>query len=329
MYDDHDRSAVLELLEATMGGGPAGERSTAFFRWKHQAGPFGPSFMLVADTGDRIVGLRAFMRWRFRAGDRTIRAVRAVDTATHPEFQGRGIFSDLTRAAIEMLTAEADLIFNTPNEKSLPGYLKMGWQITGTVPISVRARHPIRVLRSYRSIRDASAQPSAGVVDAQPAASVLHTIPDLDAVLAAADPVDGRIQTDRSSGYLRWRYGESPLDYRAVRMEEGGATKGLAVFRVRPRGRLREATVSELIVPAGDLATARRLLRAVRRSASVDHLTCHFPSGGTAARAASRSGYLRVPLGITLVTRDLGHTVEPDPTRLSAWSLTLGDLEVF
>ena len=93
----------------------------------HPVDPFGRSFMLVAETDGRIVGLRAFMRWEFVAGDRRFRAVRAVDTATHPDHQGKGIFSRLTLEALDSLRDQADFIFNTPNEKSLPGYLKMGW----------------------------------------------------------------------------------------------------------------------------------------------------------------------------------------------------------
>ena len=125
-YDEADEDEVIGLLTAALGGGPAGERPAEFFRWKHQENPFGRSFGLVAEADDRIVGLRAFMRWEFVAGDRRFKAVRAVDTATHPDYQGRGIFSQLTLEALDALRHEADFVFNTPNEKSLPGYLKMG-----------------------------------------------------------------------------------------------------------------------------------------------------------------------------------------------------------
>jgi len=98
---------VLDLLGLTLGVGPAGRRPAEFFRWKHLENPFGPSLMLVAEADGRLVGLRAFMRWRFAAGDRQLRAVRAVDTATHPDYQGMGVFSRLTRAALDALDGEA------------------------------------------------------------------------------------------------------------------------------------------------------------------------------------------------------------------------------
>ena len=134
-----------------LGGGPAGTGPAEFFRWKHLENPFGRSFMLVAEADGRIVGLRAFMRWEFVAGDRRFRAVRAVDTATHPDHQGKGIFSRLTLEALDALRDQADFVFNTPNEKSLPGYLKMGWQVVGRVPIRIRVRRPIRFATRARS----------------------------------------------------------------------------------------------------------------------------------------------------------------------------------
>ena len=68
-----------------------------------------------------------------------LRAVRAVDTATDPDYQGRGLFTRLTLQAIDELRAEGvDFVFNTPNDQSRPGYLKMGWQVVGTLPTHVR-----------------------------------------------------------------------------------------------------------------------------------------------------------------------------------------------
>ena len=104
------------------------------------------------------IGLRAFMRWRFDATGQDVRAVRAVDTATHPDHQGRGIFSRLTSEAIDLLRGDTDLIFNTPNEKSLPGYLKLGWRIVGRAPVLLRIKRPLRLLRNLSSVRNTTVE---------------------------------------------------------------------------------------------------------------------------------------------------------------------------
>ena len=101
-----DQPAVLALLADSLGW----DRDPAFadfFEWKHLQNPFGPSPAWVAVHEGAIVGFRTFLRWQFDHPDGRVRqAVRAVDTATAPEFQGRGIFRQLTMAAVEELTAE-------------------------------------------------------------------------------------------------------------------------------------------------------------------------------------------------------------------------------
>ncbi len=314
-YRDDDELAVRDLLRASLGAGPAGERPPEFFRWKHLRNPFGRSYMLVAEEDGRVVGFRSFLRWRFSAGDTTVTAVRAVDTATHPDFQGRGIFRTLTLAALDDLRSETDLVFNTPNAKSGPGYLKMGWRSVGRVPIGIRVRRPIRFLRNVRHLGADEPRRTPPRVEAETASG---------ATLAGRASVgtDERLSTLRPPDYLTWRYLDAPLlDYRIVSDGDGAA-----IFRVRPRGRLWEATVVELF--ASDPAVGARLLRRVARSADVDHVSCSFPSGTIAASAARRCGFVPSPQGPTLMTNPL-RDLPLDPGSLRSWALTLGDVEVF
>lgn len=326
-YRDQDENDVLALLVAALGQGPAGQRSAEFFRWKHLENPFGRSFMLVCEAGGRIVGLRAFLRWRFDVDGRMVRTVRPVDTATHPAYQGRGIFSRLTRAALDELSAEADVVFNTPNEKSLPGYLKMGWRSVGRVPVLLRLRRPVRSIRGFRRSVPIGPRPE---VAASRAAEVIGEGSGLTDLLSVVERSTGQLATPRTLDFLRWRYARAPLlDYRAVAELEDGHVRGVALFRVRPRRGLWETTIADVLVPAGDARTARTLLRRVALAAPVDHLACSFPVGSAAQRAAWRGGFLRAPGGIGMVVRSFAREFEPDPYDLGSWSLRLGDLEVF
>ena len=150
-----DDEAVLELLRRSLGWIPS-EHDSAFFLWKHRQNPFGTSPAWLACVDDQIVGYRTMLRWRFERHDGCVEAVRAVDTATHPDHQGRGIFTKLTLAAIDQLRAESvGFVFNTPNDKSRPGYLKMGWHEVGRVPVSISLRRLQSIPRVARSMRPA------------------------------------------------------------------------------------------------------------------------------------------------------------------------------
>ena len=146
----------------------------------------------------------------------------------------------------------------------------------------------------------------------------------------AARAAEARLATDDDPTYLRWRYGSVPLlDYRAIREEGPEGLRGLALFRVRPRGRLWECTVAELIVGDGDKAVAGRLLQRIRRSTGADHVAASFPARSDQASAARRRGFVRAPGGMTMVVNPLRGATRPDPLTFDSWAVRLGDLEVF
>lgn len=338
-----DRDEVLDLLTVTMAGGPTGNRTAEFFAWKHEHSPFGASPGLVAVHEGRIVGVRLFLRWELATGAHTIKAVRAVDTATHPDYQRQGIFRRLTLALLEQVQTDdgVTLVFNTPNADSRPGYLKLGWREVGLLPVHISPVRPLAFLRGVRGARTANASGSASAVAGASSPLVAHRqCPLPTAATAFADP-DGlqglldqlapttRLHTRLTLEYLRWRYADVPgLDYRCVPVSERGELAGLAFGRVRRRADLVELTLGDVIVRAGDRRAARRVLRAARRS-GVDHVAVHAGPGTVAARETARAGYLRAPgNGIGLVAKPQG--VAPlDVLDPGSWQLSLGDLEVF
>jgi GNAT superfamily N-acetyltransferase len=98
-----------------------------WFEWKHKQSPFGESPGFVAVDEGKVLGVRLFMPWLFRYREYVFRALRPVDTATHPDARGKGIFKHLTLESLEQLKGTYDFVFNTPNNQSYPGYRKMGW----------------------------------------------------------------------------------------------------------------------------------------------------------------------------------------------------------
>ncbi|HKA82351.1 MAG TPA: GNAT family N-acetyltransferase, partial [Acidimicrobiales bacterium] len=220
-----DRAAVLALLAASLGVS-VDDRYEAFFDWKHAQSPFGPSPAWVAVDGGEVVGFRTFMRWEHRAPTgEVLPAVRAVDTATHPSHQGRGIFRRLTLQALDDLRAQGvAFVFNTPNEQSRPGYLKMGWRQVGRLAAAVRPRSVAAAARTARA-RVPADRWSVPARAGRPAHDVLAD-PGLAGLLSSAPTVTG-LGTHRTPEYMRWRYGFGPLAYRAVTLD-GDLRGGLA-----------------------------------------------------------------------------------------------------
>jgi len=123
---EQDTEKVTELLRAEFGS----QFSKEFFLWKHKLNPFGASFGLVAVNEEgEVIGVRLFLWWKFLINNELKTAIRPVDTTTDKKYRGMGIFKKLTLQGIDELKGQYDFIFNTPNNNSLPGYLKMGWKV--------------------------------------------------------------------------------------------------------------------------------------------------------------------------------------------------------
>ncbi|CAN5846768.1 hypothetical protein BH23ACT1_BH23ACT1_02380 [soil metagenome] len=313
-----DLPAILSLLATALGWVPDAQHRR-FFAWKHEENAFGSSAAWTAMDGDRVVAFRSFLRWELEDGEQVRRAVRAVDTATHPDYRRRGLFSRLTHRGLEDLQAEGvDLVFNTPNEQSRPGYLKMGWKVVAPqLPVLFRPRGPGALLRLARARVPAekwSLPTSAGLS----APDVLCERSALEGLLATCTPGPG-LRTRRSADYLAWRYGFGPLAYRAE-LAGAGVEDGMVVFRLRRRGAALEAAVCELLVPGGEPQIARSLLRRMLAASGADYAV---RLGGP---GVPRLGYLPlVGQGPTLVARD----VAGGPLLPTAWQLSLGDVELF
>jgi GNAT superfamily N-acetyltransferase len=300
-----DEPAVLELLRRSLGWRPQ-DPMAAFFTWKHRASPFGSSPAWVAESAGRVVGFRTFMRWSFSGPSGSLQAVRAVDTATDPEFQGRGIFRRLTLAALEEMAADGvAFVFNTPNDQSRPGYLKMGWKPVGRLPMHVRPRPSPQAAQRLRRARvpaDRWSQPT----DVGTAATG-YGWPGA----ASADlPDDGRLRTRTTPDLLDWRYGFEPLRYRVLQ----APGEPPVVIRLRRRGPATEMAVVHQTPARG----SRRRVAAALRATGADY--------AVALGARRPPGFVTLKgRGPLLVARKL--TVEPPP--LDSWDLQLGDVELF
>ena len=329
-YQPEDEDSVVALLRQTLGDGRAFERTGAFFQWKHCDNPFGASLMTVAGNSE-ILGLRAFMRWRFRIGSRTIPAVRAVDTATHPAYRRHGIFTTLTRHTVERARAEGiDLIFNTPNRFSLPGYLKLGWMYVGRPRLLVKPLRPGRIAWGLlRGAAGGGGQSSAKAPEV-PAAMRFSRPEDLGSVLEE----DGRhsaggIRTDRSVAFLKWRYCTTPtLPYYIH--AQGRQPSTAVIFRPSRRRGLREILISELLLGKGDSPDASAVIQGIVDAVDADYLVAHASKESAHERALVRAGFRPLPVvGPHFVVHPLSPEAVSACMGLGRWRLSLGDLEVF
>jgi GNAT superfamily N-acetyltransferase len=339
-YQPEDESAVLTLIQEGMGGGPTGKRDEAFWRWKHYQNPFGPSISLVAvSTNGKIIGLRTFMRWRFQAANTMVNAVRAVDTVTHPEYRRYGVFSALTRQAVEQVKKNGiDLIFNTPNNQVLPGYLKLGWHYVSLVKPLVKVLNYPRF--AYKLMRSRGKSRASGPLSAEQVFK--QKIPSMAEFLSHEGAIEQllrsqkqnrneRLFTDQSLGYLKWRYSEHPyIDYKVIYLEKNGVLSGCLILRPSTRFGLKEIVINELLLPGSDKSMASSLMKELKRFSNADYIIAYFHKDSFQRHVLQKHGFFQVPAGgQNYAVNPLTPGLKIDPLVLGNWDISLGDLEVF
>lgn len=190
---EKDVDEIIKLLNANF----ETSHSKEAFLWKHFDNPFGKSYGLLAVDNHKIVALRMFMRWEFLCNDEIIKAIRPVDTCTDHAYRGQGLFKKITLQGLENIKNEYELIFNTPNENSKSGYLKMGWkEIKGNFGYEVGINFFYKKALDYKEIDSKDIKFNQSWLE------------------------DTICQTNISEEYLKWRYNDAA--YKIAQFKEGG-----------------------------------------------------------------------------------------------------------
>ena len=301
-----DLPAIIALLQRSMVGSTT-PKSEKYWRWKHQDNPFGPSPVLLAEADGQLVGVRAFMRWSWNDNGYSRKALRAVDTATDPDYRGQGIFKTLTLRLVEDCQREGDdFIFNTPNEKSAPGYLKMGWEKMGKIPVNLRIINPFNLAVNVARRRPGIAPPPA----------IRRGTADL-AVLNSLNFKQQGWYTALTADFLQWRYATCPVvDYSAFGLTE----RFLIVYYFKDQQWGREMRIVEKVVASGQASACNQhIARLARESGAV--LISQAPAAGGAHWLSAT-----LSVGPLLTFRPLNFA---NPPAVDEWHFSLGDLELF
>lgn len=305
---ERDIPGILEVLKSSLGE-ISSKKTERVWRYKHIDNPFGRSLVLIAVENDKIIGVRALMRWAWQLGDKVFLAFRAVDTATHPEHQGKGVFKRLTMKAIDIAKQQKDdFIFNTPNSQSLPGYLKMDWGKVDNIKLHVKLTNPINWVgnkadHSYHINKDYQGEQLAeltlGYNGLKRSANKLFTI--------------------KSPEYLFWRYENNPLQDYEVKGDQdfyfAAYIKGHKYFK--------ELRITEhLYFNDSGKKKIKRAVAEFSRKFGAQIITSSNLNFGLGVRG--NYGPILALRNVNLETR-----VNQKLQLLDNWSYTLGDLELF
>lgn len=320
---DADIPVIVTLLKTSLGESLM-PKSVRYWQWKHVENPFGRSPVLLCFENGELIGVRAFMRWEWIHRGKLLKAVRAVDTATHPDHQGKGIFKSLTLSLVESCKqAGDDFVFNTPNQQSKPGYLKMGWREAGRLPVRLGIQRPFRILKNIVAGNGAATQEETSNL------RNCFDHPQLPELLQDHLAQSDETTTHLSPQYLRWRYEDVPVAaYVAATEEKNGKLTGLLVGRIKASRLGRELRITDCFLRHD--TTGEDLMKQVRankKTWNFDYVTV----SGTLSKSVGHlfAGTLKLSKGPMVTVRPLAMENLDAFMDFNQWSPSLGDLELF
>ncbi len=307
-----DIPEIVSVLKKSLGEADL-PLSEEIWNYKHRENPFGASIVLVAEEEGKIAGVRAFMRWNWQTSNKIYSSLRAVDTVTHPDFQGRGIFKKLTLKAVDIAQNSNDhFIFNTPNEKSRPGYIKMGWKSIGKLKVGLKP-----AWSSFYMLK----KEQADYVIKKKASSV-----EIEALCEEWNKMlreDKTTFTPKSLNYLTWRYEENPLQqYEVISTSE----IYIACY-VKKRRNIKELRISECIFRnnSSNRKEIMSLLKLMTKKFGVQVISY--------SADLLKTGLINYEgnIGPIFTLRNLNLLSEEleDKENIAHWKYSLGDLELF
>lgn len=135
--------AYSSLLNATFA---SDKFNAAALAWRYRDNPAGAVIGADAWDGERLAAHYVACPLEARIDGELVRGLVSLNTATHPDYQGRGLFTTLAERAYA-LGAEAGygFVIGVANANSTPGFLrKLAFQDAGRLHAGVLARLPSR-----------------------------------------------------------------------------------------------------------------------------------------------------------------------------------------
>lgn len=273
--------------------------SAEFLRHKYTRGEKPAKLAVIVESG-KYIACNGLLYVELNSANSTIDGWMSCDTATDPDFRGRGLFKKCI-AALEASLPNESIFFGYPNEVSRSSFSKMGWESKTTYPINLSLAIPSLKNRNCRNV-DLFYEP----------------IPNSG----------NKFGIIKSQGYLNWRYHETRANYFRLASDDNSFA---LVMRKLTINHISAMVVLEVV--AIDKLAYRNALKSARRFALKKHClffvisipkdkSKRFLSFST-VRLPSRVSHRRIEL--------MGKPFGPNATQAwaSEWDTSLGDWDAF
>jgi len=315
-YRPGDEQDIAELFKVVFDR----KLDLRFWNWRFAENPRGKGIICLMFDNQKLVGHYAVTPTPLWVKGKVYRAAFSMTTMTHPDYCGRGIFSQLASEVYGCCKAKGiKFVFGFPNENSYHGFTqKLGWHGFGRVkgwaieeiPTHLAGEHGF----TYEELQSCD-----------------ERVDDLWARARESN----NIIVPRTADFFNWRYFHKPDgEYTIYGInDDDGVLQGLLVLKVF---RDRDETTGHIIdiLAPDQLDIHQAILRKATEffaENEVASITCWIPCGSPIAAQLQAIGFFKrewpTYSGAKVLDNtsvDISFVANP-----RHWSFTMGDSDVF
>jgi GNAT superfamily N-acetyltransferase len=320
-----DVDAVAELYFLCFGVRPP----PTYIRWRYLETPTGLTPTMLAFDQGICVGCYALWPTGLLLDGRPISGGQAIDSMTHPDYRGRGLFVEVAEHCYDDLRKLGyQVLYGFPNDAAYSVRVRrLNWHHVTDI------HHWARPLWLLDPPQVGGLIAAASLLWPLPAAASglrIETVrPDSEAIAVLLDSAETKsiCRVQRSAEWLAWRYhADSGGDYRWIAVYAGDALRCFAVWRFDPVSR--RALLGELVghpqsFPAG-LRSALSSAHACRA-----RVLSAFTNDAGLVQLLRSSGFIRRSSERFMVRSLTGSTLPANIHLAATWRISGGDFDAF
>ncbi|MFC2034998.1 GNAT family N-acetyltransferase [Chloroflexota bacterium] len=315
-YRDGDEYKILTLYKEVN----EREMTLAHWKWKFTKNPFGQAVSKLMFDGNKLIGYYTVIPMTVQVTNNLVKAALSVNTMTHSDYRGHGIFAYLGEKAYVVCEQKGiKFVYGFPNSNIYQARIKkLEWKGFGKMSI---------FQKELGSKTDVTLE-----------SKDIYEIDKYDmGVNALWEKVRSNypVIVPRTKEFLNWRFVQHPtVEYsKYIVVDKGNEVLGYVVLKIHTGGDKTKGHIVDILC-INQKDVVKSLLRFscdyfVKRG--VRSLSCWMPDVSFYTQVLSEEGFAREEFetyfGIKILKKEdslLGNVEQPNK-----WHLTMGDSDVF
>ena len=241
-----------------------------YLLWQYVCNPHGQAVISLAKSSldDKVVGQYIVIPMSVIANGQEVLGSVSLNTLTHSDFRGQGIFTVLAKDAYKKCAERGiDFTYGFPNQNSYPGFVKkLGFEDIGHVPLLIK---PLKikelVKKKIRNTITKNIMIGLGACLSPLFKIKQSNFNDIEVVKIHRfdnsysqfwSEVKGKynVMVDRSTKFMNWRYFDIPLrKYQVFVAKNKGNVMGYIITRIQEVEGINNGMIVDFLVADNDI----------------------------------------------------------------------------